>query len=75
MMVKHKINDIPKGMSPISKSMIAIGGHFLKRFYLFIEGETEKKHELGEEAEGEGEADSPLSKKPNVGLHPRTPGS
>ena len=26
-------------------------------------------------AEGEGEADSPLSREPNVGLDPRTPGS
>jgi len=27
------------------------------------------------EAEGEGEADSPLSQEPNVGLDPRTLGS
>ena len=27
------------------------------------------------EAEGEGEADSPVSREPDVGLSPRTPGS
>ena len=36
----------------------------------------EREHKQGErQAEGEGEADFPLSKKPNVGLHPRTLGS
>jgi len=29
----------------------------------------------GERTEGEGEAGSPLSREPNVGLEPRTPGS
>jgi len=29
----------------------------------------------GAEAEGEGEGDAPLSREPDVGLHPRTPGS
>ena len=33
-------------------------------------------HNLGEQqAEGEGEAGSPLSKEPTAGLDPRTPGS
>jgi len=30
---------------------------------------------VGESAEGEGEADSLLSREPNMGLDPRTPGS
>jgi len=39
--------------------------------YLF-ERETAQ---AGGGAEGKGEADSPLSREPNAGLHPRTPGS
>jgi len=31
--------------------------------------------QAGREAEEEGEADSPLSREPNAGLDPRTPGS
>ena len=38
------------------------------------EREKERKHEWGR-AEAEGEADSPLSAEPYVGLDPRTPGS
>jgi len=38
------------------------------------EGERENTR-AGEEAEAEGEADSPLSRDPDVGHDPRTPGS
>ena len=35
----------------------------------------EREHKQGEQkAEGEGEADSPLSEEPSAGLYPRTPG-
>ena len=40
-----------------------------QRFYLF---ERERENEQGGEADGEGAADSPLCREPNVGLHPRT---
>jgi len=32
------------------------------------------EHEQGGRLEGEGEADSPLNRVPDAGLHPRTPG-
>jgi len=36
----------------------------------------EREHKQGEwQAEGEGEAGSPLNREPDVGLDPRTPGS
>jgi len=36
---------------------------------------TEREHKQGEQqAEGEGEAGSPPSREPDVGLDPRTPG-
>ena len=34
----------------------------------------EREHEAGGGAEGKGEADSPLSRDPNVGLHSQDPG-
>ena len=34
-----------------------------------------RRHESGGGAEGEGEAGSPLSREPDAGLDPRTPGS
>jgi len=37
--------------------------------------EKERECTAGGAAEGEGEADSPLSREPNVGLHPRTLGT
>ena len=38
--------------------------------------DREREHEQGEwQVEGEGEAGSLMSRKPNVGLDPRTPGS
>jgi len=38
--------------------------------------EREREHKQGEwQAEAKGEADSPLSKELDAGLHPRTPGS
>ena len=44
---------------------------YLFRFYLF-----DREHKQGErQAEREGEAGSPLSREPNVGLDPRTLGS
>ena len=52
---------------------------FFKRFYLFIwKKEWASKREraqAGGRAKGEGEADSPLSREPDVGLDPGTPGS
>ena len=47
---------------------------FFLRFYLF-ERKSEQDHEWGVGTEGEGEADFPLSREPNAGLYPRTPGS
>ena len=55
--------------------------HFLKKFlFIFLREsdqetvrESERAHEQGEGAEGEKEADSPLSREP-VGLNPRTLG-
>lgn len=46
---------------------------FLKRFYLF-EREHERAESKGgeERREAEGEADSSLSREPDVGLDPRT---
>ena len=35
----------------------------------------QERVQVGVEAEGEGEADSQLSKKPDVGLNPKTLGS
>ena len=40
-----------------------------------LKRELERKHEMERGAEGEGEADSPLSRRPDTGLNPRTPGS
>jgi len=34
-----------------------------------------ERAQAGGAAEGEGEADSPLSREPDMGLDPRTPGS
>ena len=44
------------------------------RFYLFYDRTGVKEHKQGVVAEGEGEADSPLSREPDVGLDPRTLG-
>uniref|UniRef100_A0A8I3PS12 STAG2 cohesin complex component n=2 Tax=Canis lupus familiaris TaxID=9615 RepID=A0A8I3PS12_CANLF len=51
---------------------------FYLRFYLFERAEErEREHvrELGARAEGEGEADTLLSRESHVGLHSRTLGS
>jgi len=45
---------------------------FFKDFIYLFEREHEKRGDSEGEAEEEGEADSPLSKEPNVGLDPRT---
>ena len=63
--------------SPLFVSAVKEGFQFnlfkkiFKRFYLF---ERERSPE-GVGAEGEREADSPLSREPNMRLDPRTPGS
>ena len=44
-----------------------------KDFIYLREREIVRDHEQGKQ--GEGEAGSPLSRKPTVGLDPRTPGS
>jgi len=44
---------------------------FFLRFYLFV---RERAHKQGEQ-QAEGEAGSPLSKEPDVGLNPRNPGT
>ena len=47
-----------------------------KDFIYFFERESvNKKAQTGGRAEGEGETDSPPSRKPDVGLDPRTLGS
>ena len=47
---------------------------FLKKdfIYLFNTDRKGERTQVGGAAEGEGEADSPLSKEPDVGLDPRT---
>ena len=47
-----------------------MNSNFFKIFYLF-----KRENKWGWGAEGEGEADSPLSREPNMGLNPGTPGS
>ena len=52
----------------------------IKKKILFIIYLRERAHKQGKSgkpkgAEGEGEAGSPLSREPSVGLHPRTLGS
>ena len=50
--------------------------HYKIKLFYFILFERERQHEWrsmsGGEAEGEKEADSPLSREPDVGLDPRT---
>jgi len=51
---------------------------FLKILLIYLRervSKREREHKLGGEAEGEGEADSPLSREPDVGLGLRTLGS
>ena len=44
--------------------------------YVFERERASERHtQAGEEAEEEGEADSPLSRKPDMGLNPKTLGS
>jgi len=51
-----------------------VGGTYLfKRLYLFVR-EKEHAHQQGEQ-QVEGKAGSLLSKEPNMGLNPATPGS
>ena len=38
------------------------------------ERQRPREHEQGGGAEGERDADAPLSREPNMGLYPRTPG-
>ena len=47
---------------------------FFKDFIYLVETKREQTHKGKREgrAEGEGEADSPLSKEPDAGLNPRT---
>ena len=42
------------------------------RFFIYSFEKEREKAQTGGEAEGEREADSPLSWEPNMGLHPRT---
>ena len=46
---------------------------FLKRVLFIYLTESASEHEQGRGAEGEGEADSPLSREPDSRLDPRTP--
>ena len=59
--------------------MADIQGFFLNiflRFYLFVRERESAEHRQTEwQADAEGEAGSPLSKEPDVGLYPRTLGS
>ena len=41
---------------------------FLKILFIYL---TERESTVGRRAEGEGEADSPLSREPDTGLDPR----
>ena len=46
----------------------------LKILFIYLT-KRELEHKQGEQqAEGKGEANFPLSRKPDVGLHPRMPG-
>ena len=48
-------------------------GNFFRRFYLFDTERDRQRAQAG--GVGEGEAGSPLSREPNMGLDSRTPGS
>ena len=55
---------------------LLISFFFLKKdFISILERERESAQVEEGEAEREGEADFPLSREPDVGLNPRTPGS
>ena len=45
---------------------------FKKNIYLFIWERGRERAQVGEGAEGEGEADFPLSREPDAGLDPKT---
>ena len=54
------------------KHLVKFGTFFFLRFYLFEkECVRERECKPREEAEGEGEADSPLSREPDVEFYPR----
>ena len=46
--------------------------YLFSRFYYLFERERERTHKSG--GEGERPENSPLSREPNAGLDPRTPG-
>ena len=48
--------------------------HF-KKYFIYLFDRESKHRQTEQQAEGEGEADSLLSREPNAGLDPRTPGS
>ena len=50
--------------------------NFFKDFIYLFDTEREREKTQGEwQAEGEGQAGSPPSREPHVGLNPRSPGS
>ena len=67
--------DLEYFLPPTSFSRFSISFFFPKIFFIYLR-ERESVHKQGEQqAEGEGEAGSPLGREPNAGLDPRTPGS
>ena len=71
MLIAHKVNKIRGYYSAPGEGSYIYLPYFFKHFiHLF---ERDREHHCGEGVEGE--ADSPLSRKPDAGLSPRTPGS
>ena len=60
------------------RSGVSLSLSLFKNLFYFIylrKTKRERTQPGREEAEEEGEADSPLSREPDVGLDPKTPGS
>ena len=55
--------------------MSLIPPHYSFFLNLFVSERVRVRAQAGGEAERDGAADSPLSREPDVGLDPRTPGS
>ena len=76
----HPAGDLGRGCrAALSYAKVRKLGYFIFFFFLILFiNLTERKREHRQEewqAEGAGEAGSPLSREPDAGLDPRTPGS
>ena len=61
--------------TPETNNIVYVNLIELKKKILFIYLTERLKAQAGDAAEGEGEADSLLSREPNQGLYPRNPAS